>query len=172
MKTAANAAGSGVPAVAGLRGERGVTLVEVVVVGVLAVIVMTALTGFYINSQGTWIDSSSLAITQREATLVLGAISDSVHAANSATVNSGSGTIILFDADSPPNEICRFWLNSADSLIHEGKDTFDRGPLATSRVTRFEISGTATGVNIHVLEMRSASGRRVQLSSAASFYNR
>ena len=58
------------------RSERGLTLTELVVVGVLATLVMLALTGFYFNSQRTWLEGSSQALTQREATLALEHLAD------------------------------------------------------------------------------------------------
>lgn len=163
-----HAPGPGVPA--GRLDERGMTLVEVVVVGVLAVIVMLALTGFYINSQGTWIEASSQAVTQREASLILQTLADSVHAASGASVNAGTKTVILLDAGG--SEFCRFWLNSSDSLIHIGKGAgADFGPIATSVATRFDLSGDAQHVNVLALELRSASGRLVRMSTSAAFYN-
>ncbi len=153
------------------RGERGITLVEVVVVGVLAAIVMLALTGFYISSQGTWIDASTQVVTQREASLVLETIADSVHASNSATVNAGTRTLILLDSGGL--EKCRFWLNPSDSLIHVGRGTLvDWGPMANSRVSRFDLAATATRVHVLALQMRSANGRVVTMSGGAAFYNR
>jgi len=153
-----------------LREERGITLVEVVVVGVLASIVMLALTAFYINSQASWVEASSQAVTQREASMVLATIADSVHVSNSATILSGSGTLIL---QSPGGaERCRFWVHPSDSLLHLGVEALDRGPIAASVVTRFDLVGSPTMVQVLALEMRTASGRLVRMSSGASFYNR
>jgi len=155
----------------GARDERGLTLIEVVVVGVLAAIVMVALTGFYISSQGTWIDASSQAVTQREASLALATIADSVRASNSAIVLAGTKTLILLD--SAGNEKCRFWFHPGDSLLHLGKGTsVDWGPIGTSKVTAFDLASTATRVNVLALEMRTASGRHVRMSTLAAFYNR
>ena len=51
--------------------ERGLTLTELTIVGVLACLVMLGLVGFYMSSQGVWMDASAQAITQREATSVI-----------------------------------------------------------------------------------------------------
>lgn len=155
--------------------QRGLTLVEVVVVGVLATIVMLALTGFYINSQGAWIEASSQALTQREVSFVLDTIADSVHTANTADAST-PGSLILYDyglpPGSPPTPKCTFWVNPADSLLHESQGGVDRGPLATSVVTRFDVTSDPTMVRILALEMRSANGRRIRMSTAAVFYNK
>lgn len=151
--------------------ERGLTLTEVVVVGVLAALVMLALTGFYVNSQGTWIDASSQAVTQRELSLVLQAIADSVHVASSANVNPATHTLILLDSGG--NEFCRFWLGSSDSLIHLGQGaSIDHGPIGGSTVTRFDLEATISCVKVLGLEMKTATGRRVSMSTLAAFYNK
>jgi len=156
----------------GIGSERGITLVEVTVVGVLAAIVMMALTGFYVNSQGNWIDSSAQAVTQREATFVLETISDSVHVASSATVNSGTQTLILFNVSGV--ERSRFWLEPSDQRIHvgSGNPSVDQGPLATSRVTQFELTANDSMVFVAPLEMQTASNHAVPMAISATMYNR
>lgn len=158
-----------------IHDERGLTLVEVVVVGVLAAIVMLGMTGFYINSQGTWIEASSQAVTQREATIVLETIADQAHASYSADLTTPN-CLVLY-ATGPPaggRELCRFWVG-ADSLMHQGDPTVpDRGPMSTSKVTRFDLGGSddSSMVKILALEMRSANGRIIRLSSNVAFLNR
>ncbi len=157
------------------RDQRGITLVEVTVVGVLAVIVMLALTGFYINSQATWIDASSQAVAQREASFILETIVDSVHVANSADVST-PGTLILRDVQDPVTlvypEKCRFWFNVADSLVHIGKGgTTDYGPVGMTRILRFDVTTDGKMVKILALEVRSPTGRTIRLSTNAAFYN-
>ncbi len=152
--------------------ERGLTLMEVTVVGVLAAIVMLALTGFYMNSQGTWMDASAQALTQREASLILGTIADSVHAGSSATI--GAQTLVLNDASG--NERCRFWLDPSDSLIHlgasqPGQPSVDQGPIARSIALEFDVTLEPQLVHVTNLTLRSAQGRRVTLSGGAAFYN-
>ena len=63
------------------RSEAGLTLTEVAVVMIIGTMIMAALVGFYLASQGLWLDASTQAITQREATLVASAIRDKVRAA-------------------------------------------------------------------------------------------
>jgi len=154
------------------RSERGVTLVEVVVVGVLASIVMLALTGFYINSQGTWIDASSQALTQREVSFALETIADSVHTANSGTIGTSPPSLILYNYGTPPTEKCTFLIDPGDSLLHETIGGVDRGPLSSSVVTKFDVSCDASIARVLALEMRSANGRMILMSTGAAFYNK
>jgi Tfp pilus assembly protein PilV len=158
-----------VPRGVGLN-ERGLTLIEVTIVGVLAAIVMLALTGFYINSQGTWMDASSQAVTQREGSLILATIADSVHASASATVVSQ--TLVLQDTSG--TERCRFWLEPGDSLIHSGSGdpSVDHGPMVRSVAVRFDVAQDTSIVRVNALSLRTASGRIITLSGGAAFYNR
>lgn len=153
-----------------LRSESGITLIELAIVGVLAAIVLLALTGFYINSQGSWIEASSQAVTQREVSLALDRIAANVHSAAQAQVNPATSTLILLDAHG--TELSRFWVE-ADSMLHMGDPTLaDHGPMGTSKVLRFEPVATQDFVAIRALEMRSATGRRVTMSTIAAFYNK
>ena len=150
--------------------ERGITLMEVTVVGVLAAIVMLALTGFYINSQGTWMDASAQALTQREASLLMASISDSVHASASGTVSAG--TLTLWYPPPLPTERCHFWLDAGDSLIHVGTpSTPDQGPIVNSVATRFDVAADTSWTTVSIA-LRSATGRVVGFSTGAAFYNR
>ena len=154
------------------RDESGMTLVEVVVVGVLATIVMLALTGFYISSQGTWVDSAAQALTQREATQILTSVADNVHASAGRSVDTSTKTLVLFDHLG--FERCRFWLDPADSLIHvgTGDPTVDQGPMARSVAVAFDLWADANMVRVTALSLRSASGRIVTLSTGAAFLNK
>jgi hypothetical protein len=64
----------------------------------------------------------------------------------------------------------------ADSLVHA--DTLiagvwnDKGPAVQSKVTRFQLERDANLVFLNMLEVESANGAKVQLSSTAAFYNR
>ncbi|HTO91059.1 MAG TPA: hypothetical protein VMJ70_08000 [Candidatus Sulfotelmatobacter sp.] len=158
------------PRIGNILGERGITLVEVTVVGVLAAIVMLALTGFYVNSQGTWIDSSSQAVTQREASLVLETLTDSIHVASSAIVTTG--TLILNNADGI--ERSRFWLEPSDQRVHVGggNPSVDQGPLETSRATQFVVAANDSMVYVIALQLHTASIDSVTMSTAAALINR
>ena len=46
--------------------ERGMTLTEVAVVMILGTMIMAGMVGFYLSSQGLWLDASTQAITQRD----------------------------------------------------------------------------------------------------------
>lgn len=155
--------------------ERGITLVEVVLVSVLASIVMLALTGFYINSQGTWVDASSQALTQREVSFALETIADSVQTAATAVapvvVPNQFQSLILYDYGSLTIDKCTFFVGP-DSLLHESRGGVDRGPLATSVVTRFQITTDPTMVRVTALDMRSASGRIINMSTGSAFFNK
>jgi type II secretory pathway pseudopilin PulG len=154
-----------------MRSQRGITLVEVTVVGVLAAIVMLALTGFYVNSQGTWIDSSAQAVTQREASFVLETLTDSIHTASSATVSSGPPMLVLYNAGGI--ERSRFWLG-ADDRIHVGggNPSVDQGPLETSRATLFVVGKNDSMVYVTALQLHTASTDSVTMSTAAAMLNR
>jgi hypothetical protein len=160
------------PGVGAVPNQRGITLVEVTVVGVLAAIVMLAMTGFYINSQGTWIDSSAQAVTQREASLVLEVLTDSIHTATSATVSAGPPLLVLYNVDGI--ERSRFWLEPSDQRIHMGggNPSVDQGPLETSHVTQFVVGKNDSMVCITALQLHTASTDSVTFSTAAALLNR
>jgi hypothetical protein len=158
-----------------LRNSRGVSLVEIAAVGLIATIVMLALTGFYINSQGAWIEASAQAISQREATPILQVMADSVHAATSAEA-SLTPPIALILRGPGSQERSRFWLEPSDSRIHSGRGepSVDQGPLATSTATQFVFSTNASLglVRISKLELRSSNGRTIQMSGSAALFSR
>src|SRR5262249_34679905 len=66
------------------RNERGLTLTELAVVMILGTMIMAGLVGFYLSSQGLWLDASTQAITQREASLVATAVRDSLRKSGKA----------------------------------------------------------------------------------------
>jgi Tfp pilus assembly protein FimT len=162
--------------------ERGLTLTELTIVGVLACLVMLGIVGFYINSQAVWMDSSAQAITQREATSVIEEISSRVHGAASVDVDC-SGDInhcVLQLYDSGSNPTWAFWWDNADSLLHEGIDPTpanDRGAMESSVAEYFQVTesaGSAPGsriVDIGLLQLRSAQGSRIQMSTRAALQN-
>lgn len=155
--------------------ERGLTLTEVTVVAVLATIVMLGIVGFYVSSQGVWMDASAKAITQREATTVMETITRRVHESGFAQVLASS-QLTLFDRGG--NQTHVFWWNvgqsGADSLIHEGPTTSqDRGPVASSLCERFQcVAGNVPGMVDVELILRSAQGERIQMATRLVMVNR
>jgi len=154
-----------------IRNCRGITLVEVTVVGILAALVMLALSSFYINSQGTWIDASAQAMTQRDGTLILQVMADSIHGAATATVTPSPPTLHLYAFADPANETCQFRLDPVDHLVHLKNPTFD-GPIAHSLVTRFEVTADTAMVHVDALELTTSANKPVVLSGSAVLYNR
>lgn len=157
--------------------ERGLTLTEVTIVGVIAVLVMLTLTSFYFNSQRTWIESSTKAVAQREATLIVEHLSEHLQGANSynvdATGDSLHHTITMWDAEA--NQTRQFVWRSSDGRVHEleGPDLNDLGPISTSRVERFQFAGVNSSlVELRALELVSADGDTVHMSSRFKLYNR
>lgn len=157
---------------------RGLTLVEVTIVMVLATLVMMGMISFYISSQSTWTASSTQALAQRDATLLIETISDRVRTAAQAEVwpppapNVSQQDLILRDKNG--TEIWRFWW--ADSLVHQGRGVNgadeNRGPVVASRVTRFQLEAFPRLVEIRLVELRAGDGQLVRTASAAALYNR
>jgi len=162
-----------------LGNERGLTLTEVMIVAVIGVLVLIAMGGFYLQSQGTWLDGSSQAITQRELTFVLETIGDSTRAASRAVVSfspdSAHCQLALCPPDStnsaPPSWYV--WWNAADSLLHSGTNPVngDAGPLLQSKVERFAVSADARTVSVS-LRAHAATGQEVENTMSAAMLNR
>lgn len=159
-----------------LRSERGLTLTELTVVMVLASLVMVGLVAFYFNSQQTWVDASTQAITQREATILVKDITDRTRQASRAIVapvpDTLHNTLWLFRAGES-TAFQMYWWNATDSLVHQGPDqSQDRGPLVSSRVERFQLGMEGDSlVRITLLQLRSANGSRIRMSSTIAMYN-
>lgn len=155
-------------------GERGLTLTELVLVVALAGVVTLGLMSFYFNSQTTWIDGSTQAMTQREATQLVQVMTDSVHWAESAVIFSSpdalhEGLSLTF----PDGRQCGFWWDQTDSLVHHGKNQAnDRGPIVTSKVERFQLNKDSKLVYVELLQMRSANGQVVHIASTMALLNR
>lgn len=160
-----------------LRSERGLSLTELVIVGVLATLVMIGLVGFYINSQATWTDGSTQAQAQRDATLLLEVMADSVRSASTAVVDSAGSTfstLHLYAYGDPVNEVCRFWWNPDDSKVHLWS-RFDgpHGPVIDSQVDQFQLSPIDNSlIELTLLKVRTADGQVVQTGSRFALYNR
>jgi hypothetical protein len=151
-----------------LRSERGVTLTELTVFIVLASIVMLGLVGFYMNSQATWLDASTQALAQREATLLLEEITNQVQGADTVIVTTSVPDRCSLQALKPDGSTLFFWDDSTFSVL----DTLGvRRAVATSTVEKFEADANGRLVFIRNLQLRSTSGRVVQLSSTIRVYN-
>jgi prepilin-type N-terminal cleavage/methylation domain-containing protein len=152
---------------------RGVTLIEVSIVMALSALVVLGMIGFYISSQTSWMAGSTQAIAQRDATLLIEAVSDSVRAAASATVDATDPlhhTLILNDQDGL--EFWRFWWDARDQLLHQGPGlNQDRGPVVGSPVSRFQAEASTRLVHIRLVELRDGEGQFVRLMTAAALHN-
>ena len=151
------------------------TLIEVAIVGALATMVVMGMISFYISSQSTWMDGSTQALAQRDATLLIQTVSDSVRVAAHA---------VPFDSPDPDHQgvnlsdaaqIQRwcFWWDESDSLIHQGPTVDDdRGPVIASRVTRIQLDTLTSVLVIRLVELRAGHGQLVRMTSAAALRNR
>lgn len=154
--------------------ERGLTLTEVTVVMVIGMLIMAGLVGFYLSSQGLWLDSSTQAITQREASLVASTIRDHVRQSSRADVTPAPDEqhqqLALFRRMDDPAPYYYFWWNPADSLIYCGSTIggSGSGPMGVSRAQRlrFVRSNDAVRVDTRLL---TANGDGVDMSAYAVF---
>ena len=160
------------------RRERGLTLTEVTITIVLASVVMSGLVIFYLNSQATWIDGSSQAITQREATLVLHEISTRAHEAAYATaLGNPNATLTLgMSMHNNPSAWLIAW-DPTDSLLHETYVDSTGVPHATgqmlqSKVATFSVSWDANMVRVDTLTLLTPQGTRITVWTAAELVNR
>ena len=160
------------------RGEGGLTLTEVTVVMIIGTMIMAGLVGFYLASQGLWLDASTQAITQREASLVASAIRDGVRSAGYARVSSVPDSLhqqlALYRQPSDLTPSYYFWWDSGDSLIHAGPTIGgpNSGPMVTSHAERFRVSTSNQKPAVRVdLRLRSATGSTVEVGTLAVFRN-
>lgn len=156
--------------------ERGMTLTEVMIVVALAALVMTGLVGFYLTSQAVWMEGSSQAITQRDATLLVTAITETVRRSARATVSDYNGQQILYlCSDRDPATVpfrCYYW---RDSRIYSGSDQPRNGDtlVVVSPVDSFRLGTVDTTlVLMNLIELPTSKGPPVRLTSAAALYNR
>ena len=158
------------------RAEAGFTLTEVAVVMIIGTMIMAGLVGFYLASQGLWLDASTQAITQREASLVASAIRDSVRVANHALVSSVPDAqhqqLALYRKASDTVPSYYFWWDGSDSLIHAGATVGGpgSGPMVTSHADRFLATSGSQAVRVD-LRLRSATGTTVDMGTLAVFMN-
>jgi len=158
------------------RRERGLTLTEVTVVMILGTLITAGLVGFYLSSQGLWLDASTQAITQREASLVAAAIRDSVRRSAMAEVSLSPDSLhhqlALFKSASDPAPFYYFWWNPSDSLVHAGTSVggAGSGPMGVSRAERFQFMESNEAVRMD-MRLRTANGGGVEMSAYAVFKN-
>ena len=152
------------------------TLTEVVVVMILGTLIMAGLVEFYLSSQGLWLDASTQAITQREATLVTTTIRDSIRVSASDVVSASPDSLhqqlALYSGNDPAPYYC-FWWNPADSLIYSGRSTgaVGSGPMIISHAERFQFLDSRQAVRVD-LRLRSAGGDVVEAGAYAVKMNR
>ncbi|MCE9627743.1 MAG: hypothetical protein K8R56_07495 [Candidatus Eisenbacteria bacterium] len=154
--------------------ERGLTLTEVAVVMILGTMIMAGLVGFYLSSQGLWLDASTQAITQREASLVAAAMRDSIRKSSSAQATLSPDSLhwqlALYNGANVPYYY--FWWDRTDSLIHSGTSVggTGSGPMIVSHAERFRITASSYAVRVD-MRLRSASGETVESSAFAVMKN-
>jgi prepilin-type N-terminal cleavage/methylation domain-containing protein len=152
----------------------GFTLVEVLVVVALAGVVSLGLVAFYLSSQATWMDASSQALSQRDATAVVDVIAARARTATSAAINVTPDTVLTFYGPGGTDPYS-FWRSSTDSLLHQGHGdgAVDEGPVASSLVEQFSVSldGALPLVHLTALQVRSETGERVRMQSTFQLYN-
>ena len=160
------------------RDARGLTLTEVVVVMVIGTLIMAGIVGFYLSSQGVWLDSSTQVITQREASLIASAVRDSVRKAGWAQVSEVPDPLhcqlALYDKPGAPAPFYYVWWNASDSLIYSGTSLQGdgSGPMGTSRAERLQFVHEELNRNVRMdLRLLTASGERVEISAFAVFKN-
>lgn len=159
------------------RSDRGMTLTEVMIVVGLAALVMLGLVGFYLASQAVWMDGSTQAITQREATLLVTTLTDSVRQAARATVSddpsTGGQVLSLYaERDALHPFRCFYWKGSH---VYSGSDQpgHDERLVVVSPVSRFQLDTVDTTlVLMNLIELPASKGPPVRLASAAALYNR
>ena len=149
--------------------ERGLTLTEVTLVTALAGIVMVGLISFYLNSQGLWLDSSSQALTQRDATLILETFAAHTRAAKSSDWNPDYHTLTLSYDQGPDYKFT--WRTDLDSMLYAGSDGAG-SRIGLSMVSRFEVSTSPALVNLDTLVLVPANGHPIGVSSSFALYNR
>jgi hypothetical protein len=158
------------------RGEAGLTLTEVAVVMIIGTMIMAGLVGFYLASQGLWLDASTQVITQREASLIASTIRDRVRASGFAVASPVPDPLhqqlALFQRAGDAVPSYYFWWDASDSLIHAGPTIggANSGPMILSRAERFQVTATSQAVRVD-LRLRSASGSTVEVGTLAVFMN-
>ena len=158
--------------------ESGFTLMELMAVIAIAGMVTLGLVAFYLTSQAMWMDASTQALAQRDATTLAEYMRDKTRGAAQALVESASPDslnhkLTLFDGGG--HETDSFFWSPADSLVHHGTGDgdVDQGPVVPTIVERFYVSldGTLPLVSLDTLRVRSTTGQKVQMSTGFALYN-
>src|SRR5262245_316783 len=146
-----------------VSSEHGFTLTELAIVGTLAVLVMLGLMGFYFNSQRMWLDGSTQAMTQRDATMLVDVLARDVHPAAQAIitpVDADHDRLELYDASSLI-ELAKFEINAEGKVCRWAQVNGDfaaLGPVADSKAVRLKFATDGKFVDLTLLEMISANG--------------
>jgi len=141
----------------------------------LATMAMVGLVFFYLSAQATWLGGSTQAISQREASVIVGALSDSLHRASSVTVFDSPDTLHqgISLKDSTGAEFFKVWWASGDSMVHENvRGGADLGAIGCSKVEAFRFGRADSLVELRLLQVRSPQGERVQFTTTVKLYNR
>ena len=153
--------------------SRGVTLTELVIVMSLATLVMLGLTSFYFASQTTWLDGSTQALAQQDATLITEKLATWVESSPEFLIDNSDSLHSKIEFHDGLIELHVFMWNQADSLLEEGVTESSLTPTTNSKVTRFQLSSLGDSiVTLTLLELKSDEGRLVQNSSTFACYNR
>ena len=150
-----------------LRSERGLTLTELTVIGVLAIMVMLALTGFYLNAQRLWVEGSTQALAQRDATMLIEVLRARTHGAKEAAVDTADpehhSLVLTYQGAAPT---VQFRWHSEDSRVHLEVGADDQGAVVESPVDRFQLSTVGNSlVELTLLEIRTTDGDTIRVSS-------
>lgn len=156
--------------------ERGLTLPEIMVVVVLAGIVTLGLVGFYLTSQATWIDASTQAMVQRDATTLIEGITRETRRAGDVIIlpvppDSTNSILVLYDRGFV-TEQRRFSWDAVDSLVKVGLGVVDEGPVVSSRVDRFHAALDDSLPLVHIdIWLRGPTGDVTKMATAIRMYN-
>ena len=159
---------------AGTSDQRGLTLTELTLVGILATMVMLALTTFYFNSQNMWIDGSTQALAQRDATLLVNQLRRNIHEARQALVDSTSDPehdhLTLEYAAASTVE---YRWDIGDRKVHLLVGSIDKGPVIDTPVARFKLTTRdSTMVELQQAVLNTAQGDRVSIASQFALLGR
>jgi len=159
--------------------EAGLTLVELTIVFALATLVMVGLVGFYLNSQATWLDGSTEAQTQREATLLIETMSARIRSSAKAVVedfpDASHQMISLYSPSDTLNAAYVIWWNSEDSRVYGGSSLGgqDAVALTSAPADSFQLRQINSGIiELSRLQLRVGSSSPIVTASRFALYNR